>query len=111
MERPGNGTEDSKKRRGDREEHTHAKPPPTAPGDRYREEQTHAKPPPTAPGDRDAPPRGGKGGGAQIVAGTSGGADQGSAQDPANDSAGPGCQRGRVQSTMGLGGPGVSSNP
>jgi hypothetical protein len=33
MERPGNGMEDSKKRRGDRGEQTHAKPPPTAPAD------------------------------------------------------------------------------
>jgi hypothetical protein len=43
MERPGNGTEDSKGRRGDRGEQTHAKPPPTAPGD-------------LGSGDRDAPP-------------------------------------------------------
>jgi hypothetical protein len=28
MERPGNGMEDSKKKRGDRGEQTHAKPPP-----------------------------------------------------------------------------------
>jgi hypothetical protein len=33
MERPGNGTEDSKEKRGDSGEQTHAKPPPAAPGD------------------------------------------------------------------------------
>jgi hypothetical protein len=34
MEWPGNGMEDSgKRRRGDRSEQTHAKPPPAAPGD------------------------------------------------------------------------------
>ncbi len=42
MERPGNGMEDSK-RRGDKGEQTHTKPPPAAPGD-------------LGSGDRDASP-------------------------------------------------------
>ncbi len=43
LERPGNGMEDSKRKRGVSGEQTHAKPPPAAPGD-------------LGSGDRDAPP-------------------------------------------------------
>ncbi len=43
IERPGNGMEDSKRKRGDSGEQTHAKPPPAVPGD-------------PGSGDRDAPP-------------------------------------------------------
>ncbi len=64
MERPGNGMEDSKRRRGDRGEQTHAKPPPTAPGD-------------LGSGDRDPPSPLRKRGEHQIVAGASGGRGRG----------------------------------
>jgi hypothetical protein len=64
MERPGNGIEDSKRRRGDSGEQTHAKPPPAAPGN-------------LGSGDRDAPPPPGGEGGPQIVAGTSRGRGRG----------------------------------
>jgi hypothetical protein len=92
MEQPGNGTEDSKRRRGDSGKQTHAKPPPAAPGD-------------LGSGDRDAPPR--REGGAPDSSGDQRGAGQGSAQNPVNDPAGSGYQRRRVYSTMGLRGPGV----
>jgi hypothetical protein len=64
MERPENGTEDSKERRGDRGRLTHAKLPPAAPGD-------------LGSGDRDASPPRRKGEGARIVAGTRGGRARG----------------------------------
>jgi hypothetical protein len=65
MERPGNGIEDSKERRGDSGEQTHAKPPPAAPGD-------------LGSGDRDStPPPQRRGEGPQIVAGASGGRGRG----------------------------------
>jgi hypothetical protein len=60
MEQLGNGTEDSKRRRGDSGEQTHAKPPPAAPGD-------------LGTGDKDTPPPAERRGGPQIVVGTSGG--------------------------------------
>jgi hypothetical protein len=63
MERPGNGTEDSKKRRGDGGEQTHAKPPPAVPGD-------------LGSGDRNPSPLR-KRGELQIVAGASGGRGRG----------------------------------
>jgi hypothetical protein len=93
MEQPGNRTEDSKRRRGDRCEQTHTKPPPAAPGD-------------LGSGDRDAPPPAERGG-APDSSGNQRGAGQGSAQNPVNDPAGTGYQRRRVHSTMGLRGPGV----
>jgi hypothetical protein len=60
----GNGMEDSKERRGDKVEQTHAKPPPTATGD---------------PGSdpRCSPPPLREGGEPQIVAGTSRGRGRG----------------------------------
>jgi hypothetical protein len=64
MEQPGNRTEDSKRRRGDSGEQTHAKPPPAAPGDR-------------GSGNRDPPPPRRGRGEPQIVAGTSGGRGRG----------------------------------
>jgi hypothetical protein len=56
----GSGMEDSKERRGDKGEQTHAKPPPTATGD------------PGSDPRCSPPPR--EGGELQIVAGASGGA-------------------------------------
>ncbi len=64
MKRPGNGIEDSKKRRGDRGEQTHAKPPPAAPGD-------------LGSGDKGPPSPLRKRGEHQIVAGASGGRGKG----------------------------------
>jgi hypothetical protein len=61
---PGNGIEDSKERRGDRGEQTHAKPPPTAAGD-------------LGSGDRTPPSPLRKRGEHQIVAGASGGRGKG----------------------------------
>jgi hypothetical protein len=96
MERPGNETEGNKERRGDRGRLTHTKLPPAAPGD-------------LGSGDRDASPPRRKGAGPDS-GGNQRGPGQWSAQNPINDPAGPGCQRGRVHSTMGLRGPGVSSD-
>ncbi len=60
----GNGMEDSKERRGDKGEQTHAKLPPTVPGD-------------LGSGDRNPPPPQRGGGERQLVAGASGGRGRG----------------------------------
>jgi hypothetical protein len=88
--------EDSKRRRGDRGQQTHAKPPPAAPGD-------------LASGDRGPSPPEEKGGAPDSSRGQRG-AGQGSAQNPANDPAGLGFQRWRVHSTVGLRSPGVAGD-
>jgi hypothetical protein len=88
MERLGSGMEDSKERRGDRGEQTHAKPPPTAPGDLGSSDK--GPPPPEEEGRATDSSWGQRGAG------------QGPAQNSINDPAGPGCQRRRMHSTMGL---------
>jgi hypothetical protein len=62
--REENGTECCKGKERDKGEQTHAKPPPAAPGD-------------LGSGDQDANPPRRRGGGSQIVAGTSGGRGRG----------------------------------
>jgi hypothetical protein len=94
MERPGNGMEDSRKRRGDRGEQTHAKPPPAPPGD-------------LGSGDGTPPPLEEKGRAPDSSRGQRG---AGSAQNSANDPEGPGCQGRRMYSTMGLRSPGVAGD-
>jgi hypothetical protein len=50
MERPGNGMEDSKERRGDSGKQTHAKPAPAAPGDLGSGDSDAIPPPPRGEG-------------------------------------------------------------
>ncbi len=93
----GSGMEDSKKKRGDKGEQTHAKPPPTAAGD-----------PGSVP---RAPPPLEEGRGATNSGRGQRGARQGSVQDSTSDPADTGCQGRGVYSTVGLGGSGVPGNP
>ena len=72
----GNGMEDSKERRGDKGEQTHAKLPPTVSSD-------------LGSGDRGPPPEGG--GRATNSSWGQWGARQGSAQDSTDNPANPGC--------------------
>ena len=93
----GSGMEDSKERRGDKGEQTHANPPPTAAGD---------------PGsDPRSPPPPEAGRGATNSGWGQRGARQGAAQDSISDPADSGCKGRGVHSTVRLGSPGVSGDP
>ena len=92
----GSGMEDSKGRRGDKGEQTHAKLPPVVSGD-------------LGSGDRGPlPPR--EKGRATDCGRSQRGAGQGTAQDSINNPASPGCQGERLHSTVGLRSPSVAGD-